>query len=243
MQLYEELDKAGFDVFLDTRSIPFGVNFQSTLWHRMADSDVVILLDTPRFRESYWTVQELAQANSTSLQILHLLWPGMKPDQESAFSEFLSLQKRHFRSKRRRGPGSYLTNAMCKSIVAEAESLRARALAVRHRNLVDNFCDRAREESVRSIAVQPERFISLGLKNGTKVAVVPTVGVPRADRYHEMELGIRKSYPKAKQLWLLYDERGILETWLGHLEWLNSHLPVTAVQVSKCAIPLRGGLR
>ena len=41
IQLYERLDAAGFDVFLDTRSVPYGTDFQGILWHRMADSDVV----------------------------------------------------------------------------------------------------------------------------------------------------------------------------------------------------------
>jgi hypothetical protein len=76
IQLYEALDALGFDVFLDTHGVPPATDFQSVLWHRLADSDVVVLLDTPDFRTSRWTVQELARANATSLQILHLLWPG-----------------------------------------------------------------------------------------------------------------------------------------------------------------------
>ena len=44
-QLYEELDRRRFDVFLDTNGVPPGRDFQSTLWHRLADSDVVVLLD------------------------------------------------------------------------------------------------------------------------------------------------------------------------------------------------------
>jgi hypothetical protein len=77
IQLYESFDKAGFDVFLDTRSVPYGADFQSILWHRMADSDVVVLLDTPNFRASYWTQQELSQANATNVQIMHLLASGL----------------------------------------------------------------------------------------------------------------------------------------------------------------------
>jgi len=68
IQLYEKLDAAGFDVFLDTRGTPPAVDFQSVLWHRLADSDVVVLLDTPRFRESRWTREERARANSTNIQ-------------------------------------------------------------------------------------------------------------------------------------------------------------------------------
>jgi uncharacterized protein YjiS (DUF1127 family) len=242
VQLYENFDKAGFDVFLDTRSVPYGVDFQSILWHRMADSDIVVLLDTPNFRASHWTQQELSQANATSIQILHLLWPKVRPDQSSAFSEFALLQSSDFKGRKRIGEQARLVNVAVQTIVAKAESLRARALAARHRSLVDNFCDRARDENAKTVAVQPERFISVTLANGGKVAVVPTIGIPRADRYQEIDVAIRKAAPDAKQIWLLYDERGILDNWLGHLEWLDSHLPVKSVQVSKCADRLRGGV-
>ena len=62
-KLYDILDANGFDVFLDTRSVPPAQNFQDQLWHRMTDSDAVILLDTPSFRTSRWTKEELMFAN------------------------------------------------------------------------------------------------------------------------------------------------------------------------------------
>ncbi|MEW3673962.1 toll/interleukin-1 receptor domain-containing protein, partial [Pseudomonas aeruginosa] len=78
--LYDALDARGFDVFIDVRSVPPAADFQSQLWHRMSDSDVVVLIDTPGFREGRWTAEELARANATNVQILHLLWPGQKED-------------------------------------------------------------------------------------------------------------------------------------------------------------------
>jgi hypothetical protein len=188
VQLYECFGKAGFDVFLDTRSVPYGVNFQSILWHRMADSDVVVLLDTPNFRGSHWTQQELSQANATNIQILHLLWPGIKADDASAFSEFVPLLKSNFRGHGFIGERARLNAATSNKIISKAESLRARALAARHRSLVDNFCDRAKDAKVLSLVVQPERYISVERRKGEKVAVVPTIGVPRADRYQEIEV-------------------------------------------------------
>jgi hypothetical protein len=234
------LNKAGFDVFLDTRSVPYGIDFQSVLWHRMADSDVVVLLDTPSFRQSHWTVQELSRANTTNIQILHLLWPKVNPDESSAFSEFVSLSSSNFRGRDKTGPRARLTDAAAELIVTKTESLRARALAARHRGLVDNFCDQAKGERARFVAVQPQRFISLKLEEGKRIAVVPTIGIPRADRYHELEQSIRNVDNTVDQVWLLYDERGILETWISHLDWLNAHLPATSVQVSNCSALLRG---
>jgi hypothetical protein len=233
IQLYERLDAAGFDVFLDTRSVPYGTDFQGILWHRMADSDVVVLLDTPGFRASRWTREELARANATNIQILHLLWPSIVPDSSSAFSEFLSLATADFRTAATLGEDARLTDSKVQDILVHVESLRARALAARHRSLVDNFCDRARDEKARSVAVQPQRFIAVELANGDPVAVVPTIGVPTAHLYHEIERAVQRAGIKAKEIWLLYDERGILESWIEHLGWLDEHLPVVSVQVTK----------
>jgi hypothetical protein len=90
------------------------------------------------------------------------------------------------------------------------------------------------------VAVQPERYISVVLRTGRKVVVVPTIGVPRAELYQRIDSAIRKLAPTTKDMWLLYDERGILKEWLGHLAWLDGHLPVRSVQVSNADDQLRG---
>jgi hypothetical protein len=207
----------------------------------MADSDVVVLLDTPNFRASRWTREELSRANSTNVQILHLLWPGVLPDASSAFSEFMVLERQDFRTRAVTKEHARLKDASILRIVTRVEALRARALAARHRSLVDSFCDKAREEGAKSVAVQPERFISVELATGRHVAVVPTIGVPRADRCHDIEKAIAKGEVIPDGVWLLYDDRGILETWIEHLDWLNKHLPVSAVQITKCSSELRSG--
>lgn len=232
IQLYENLDAAGFDVFLDTHGVPPAVDFQSTLWHRLADSDVIVLLDTPRFRESRWTREELSRANATSIQILHLLWPDASPDANSAFSEFYPLDAFDFSDDERVGERARLKEDTLNSIRVRAESLRARAISARHRYLVDNFCDQAR--AVGRIAnVQSARFISLETPDAARIAVVPAVGVPNAARYQQIEKAIVDSGDQYKKIWLLYDERGILDDWLQHVSWLNKHLPLIAVRVSE----------
>lgn len=241
IQLYEKLDAIGFDVFLDTRGVPPAADFQDVLWHRLADSDVIVLLDTPDFRASRWTREELARANSTSIQILHVLWPGVSPDAASAFSEFLPLDANSFVTSDRTGVLARLEEATADLIGTRVESLRARALSSRHRFLVDNFCDQARSIGCVPV-VQPERFITVELVDKQNIAVVPAVGIPNAIRYQEIEDSIAKSGTKFAKVWLLYDERGILENWLVHVDWLNQHLPLTAVRVSEGRQRLTAGI-
>lgn len=229
-QLYDALDAQGFDVFIDVRSVPPGVDFQAELWHRLADSDVVVLLDTPGFRESRWTTEELARANATNVQILHVLWPGQNRDEATSFSEFFELQAASFDG---RGAAARLTNTTVEEISRQVERLRARAIAARHRYLVDSFCDSIRDAGMQA-SLQPERWISVTDRDGQELAVVPTVGVPTSERIHRVFADIASRERDFKGVWLLYDDRGVLKSWLGHLQWLDSYLPVQTLTVASC---------
>jgi hypothetical protein len=228
MQLYEALDRRGFDVFLDTQGVPPGRDFQSVLWHRLADSDVVVLLDTPHFFESRWTEQEVARANATNVQILHVLWPGRPVPAGSALSGFHGLTSNMF-SGTELGDSAQLQQSAVDAIAIEVESLRARALFLRHRYLVDAFCDEAKRRGMAA-DVQPSRHIVLGGKMGP-IAVVPIVGVPSAMRLHDVHRELERQPSKNGAIWALYDERGLLEETLSHLDWLNLSLPLIAVRV------------
>jgi hypothetical protein len=66
IELYEELDAKGFDVFLDTVSIRPGDEFQKVLAHRLADVEVIVLPHTRDFVGSRWTIEEFTQATAMS---------------------------------------------------------------------------------------------------------------------------------------------------------------------------------
>ena len=73
IQLYEALDQNGFDVFLDTLSIRPGEAFQEVLWHRLADTDVIVLLDSPGFLSSRWTTKELGERQDSQERLRDFL--------------------------------------------------------------------------------------------------------------------------------------------------------------------------
>jgi len=64
VQLHDTLSARGFDVFLDTHDILKGEPFQDALWHRLCDSDVMVMLDTPTYFDSKWTRQEIGRARA-----------------------------------------------------------------------------------------------------------------------------------------------------------------------------------
>lgn len=229
-KLYDELDKRGFDVFIDTRSVPPAADFQAELWHRMSDVDTIVLIDTPGFREGRWTKAELAQANLLGIQTLHLLWPGQKEESKYAFSHFVKLQTSDFKGSSP-GRGATITQDAINAICTLAEELRAQAMALRHAHLVDNFCDAARDLAFIP-SVQPERWISVALPKGKSLAVVPAVGRPTSDRINTIFESISAHKATDAPIWAIYDSRGLHENWVKHLNWLDGHLPIRTLSVA-----------
>ena len=240
-QIFDAMTDHGFDCFLDTKSVRPSSKFQDELWHRLADSDVVILLDSPNFRKSHWTVQELTQANATNVQILHLLWPSVSPDPTSSFSLFEQIHDTDFDNRNGTVEKlSTLTNDRIAKIVRSVESLRARAIAARQTALIDSFADLLARRGI-SATLQPDRYLEVNFRS-KRYAFLPTVGVPSSERLHKLLIRLRKAGIK-KNVFSLYDERGILEDWRAHLNWLSDHLPVKTVETGHVDSWIDGELR
>lgn len=224
IQLFEQLEKNGFDVFLDTHCIRPSEPFQEELWHRLADTDVVVLLNTPRFLESNWTTEELAQANSMSIGILQLIWSNHKLERNAEISIPYQLKDSDFHNK-------VLVDDTVKKIVDKVESLRARTLAARRDNITTEFISSVRNKKIKAY-LQSNKFITLTSSDGKEHIVIPTIGVPQAFTYHQsQELVHRIKSSEAVGIYLLYDHINIREKWLKHLEWLDKYLPVTSIKI------------
>lgn len=231
IQLYEHLDQKGFDVFLDTHSLQAGDYFQDELWHRMVDADVVVLLDTPGFLESYWTEQELAKASGMGICILQVIWPGHQQAQYSALCTPLYLKQADFENGITKSELATLNFDALARIASDTESLRARSLAGRQDNLIEEFTATATAHNI-STYLQPEKFLILTNKNGQDVALIPTVGVPQSFTFSDVqELIKRIRNSDMAQIYILYDHRNIVGKWETHLGWLNTHLPVKARRI------------
>lgn len=227
IQLYEELEKSGFDVFLDTHSIRPGEPFQDELWHRMADSDIIVLLNTPSFLESHWTKEELAKANSLSIGIVQVVWPDSKLIPEAHICSPIQLEKSDFID----GHDNKLIDDILKKIIESTEILRARTLAARQDNLTSEFISFAMQSKTK-VTLHPDKFISLHKKE-CEYIIIPTIGVPQSlscNNAEELIQKIKKDKPKG--IYLLYDHVNIRDKWLCHLEWLNQYLPVKSLKLS-----------
>jgi hypothetical protein len=226
-QLYEALDAAGFDVFLDTHGVlrP-GEPFQEILWHRIADTDVAVLLDSPDFLASRWTEEKLARANDSNLQILQILWPGQSEGAAAAFSTFHPLEHGDFERDETLGPSARLREACIATLVDEVEGLRARAMGARHAFLVREFLLEARRAGL-PVRTTLERALIVSAPSGDRL-ILPAIGIPDAERYEGLE-ELHQRESMTGRLYspppiLLYDQRGIRTRWLKHLRWLDNNL-------------------
>jgi hypothetical protein len=232
-QLRVAFDDAGYDTFLDISSVPKGDDFQAVLWHRLLDSDVMVLLDTPGFLTSRWTQEEVAKASAMSVGILRVAWPGVVGERFAELAAHLLLKDGDLLPSKRLSDGAVVR------IVRTAEGLRARNVAARHDNLVGEFCEAARGAGLR-YAVQPERFV-LGWKaDGKRVAAIPAVGVPDARRFHDAARRFPVAGETADEAVLLYDHRGMHDAWTEYLGWLDQYLPVKGLRVVNTAAFLEG---
>lgn len=229
VQLYERLEESGFDVFLDTHSIKAGNVFQDELWHRMADTDVVVLLDTPNFLGSEWTQEELAKASAMSIGILQLVWPNHIPERMSELSIRFHLSENDFEDKEFK----ILKEDSVSNIISMSESLRARSLGSRQDNIIKEFITPARNLGL-SVDLQPEKIITIDRSNGEEFVIIPTIGVPHSFTYNQSEELVKRIRShKRNRAFLLYDHRNIRDKWLKHLAWLDSYLPIGSIKITE----------
>lgn len=233
-QLYERLDKSGFDVFLDTVSVRPGDPFQEVLWHRLSDTDVVVLLDTPGFLNGRWTEEELAKASAMTIGILQLVWPNHTPAAKSDLCQRFYLDsEKSFSHYDDSILDNSLSDETLDKITVAVESLRARCFAARYDNLVKELKNAAIEAGC-SVTVQANRHVLVSKIAGKSIATIPSVGVPEAINYQEIhQIYEEKADPGIFETILLYDHRNVRETWCQHLSWLDRHLPVRSVRITE----------
>jgi len=240
IQLFERLKKAGFDVFLDTYSIRPGEPFQDELWQRLADTDVVILLNTPDLLVSQWTEKELAKANTMAVGILQLVWPTNPEVRYAELTLAETLSNADFGDTDPGTKQGQLTDDCLDRIVGLAESLRARSLAARQSNMISEFSLAAKKLGI-PVSVQPGKFLLVDRGPGRQLIMIPTVGVPQAFTYHqseEMTKTIRTN--EVSGVYLLYDHLNIRDKWVKHLDWLDGYLEVKSLKLLETEAKLAG---
>ncbi|WP_018259671.1 toll/interleukin-1 receptor domain-containing protein [Methylobacterium sp. WSM2598] len=228
LQLHDSLSARGFDVFLDTHDIRPGDPFQDVLWHRLVDSDVMVMLDTPSYFDSRWTRQEIGRARAKDIQVLRVIWPEHTPSKLTDLAETIYLESADLA-----GPDGPITADKAEAIVLGVEKLRSRSIAARYMSITGKL--RADIEKIGAAVegIGAHRAIAVRLLNDKKVWAYPVVGVPTAEVLNDVAEKARRA-DQAEIPVLVYDHVGIRDAWSAHLKWLDENIQaVRAIKVSE----------
>jgi hypothetical protein len=215
VQLFEHLSSRHFDVFLDTHGIAPGADFQETLWHRLSDSDALVMLDTTTYFERRWTTQEFGRALAKSLVPVRIGWPGVKPNGRSLATESVQLTSADFAPNEQ-----VLTDEALQTVTLAIEKARSRGIAVRSAELNGAVIAAVEKVDGQFLALGPKRTIIVQLHSGHKVLIYPSVGVPTAEHLHEAALLETIGDSRA----VVYDDAGVAPAWQEHLTWLGTEI-------------------
>jgi hypothetical protein len=228
VQLHDLLSGRGFDVFLDTHDIRPGESFQDVLWHRLCDSDVMVMLDTPTYFESKWTRQELGRARAKEIHVLRVVWPDHTPTRHTDFAETVYLDRTELSG----GDGPIVT-AVADQIVLAIESLRSRSIASRYMSITGRLRAEVQKIGGELEGIGAHRAISVRLPDNRKLWAYPIVGVPTAYLLNDIAEKARRADQREMPV-LVYDHIGIRDQWTAHLKWLDENIStVRAIRVAE----------
>src|SRR5690606_5931770 len=126
LQLFDAIAARHFEVFLDTHGIAPGDDFQATLWHRLCDSDVLVMLDTPGYFSSRWTEAEFGRALAKSISVLRIGWPDVGASPRTLTASQLPLTKDEVNQDT-----GLLSEAAIRRVCEHLETVRSQSVAVR----------------------------------------------------------------------------------------------------------------
>lgn len=235
VQLHDVLTGRGYDVFLDTHDIRPGGPFQEQLWHKLCDTDVMVMLDTPGYFDSRWTAQEIGRARAKGIHILRVVWPGHSPSRFTDIADTRYLSNADIR----RADGSLKTKVV-DGIALDIERLRSRALAARHRLLSGRLAAEAESVGGTLEGIGAHRAIAIRLAGGDLLWAYPVIGVPTADLMHDIIEKAEKAGQGGHPA-LVYDHIGLRPQWQSHLVWLGEKIPDLAwIKVTEASWALAG---
>lgn len=214
LQLFNGLSAKIYDVFLDTHGILPAEDFQGVLWHRLCDSDVLVMLDTPTYFDSRWTSAEFGRALSKGISILRIEWPGVVASRRTATASSLVLKDADVEATTGK-----LTEEALQRISDRVEVVRAESHAVRSLNLFSSLklAIECVGGEVTGTGIHNAVFIRLA--DGKEIVAYPTLGVPTSVTFNQAA-----ERAAGKDAAIVYDHIGLQEQWLRHLAWLGDNI-------------------
>lgn len=211
LQLFDEFSSRHFDVFLDTHGIAPAEQFQPLLWHRLCDSDVLVMLDTPTYFDSRWTSAEFGRALAKCISVLRIGWPDSTPSMRTRTASRAELLAEEIDTATGR-----LSDAAVARICIQLEAVRSQSVAVRRLNLVSGLRLAIERIGGDVLGVGAKQAVHIRLADQREVIVYPAVGVPTSVSLHDALLDSGE-----RPVAVIYDHVGLHPSWQQHLDWLG----------------------
>ena len=230
-QLHDLLTARGFDVFLDTHDIRPGDPFQDVLWHRLCDSDVMIMLDTPTYFDNKWTRHEFARALTKEVHVLRVVWPGHQPSKLTELAKTIYLNYDDLMDAD--GP---IGTDKADDIALSVERLRSRSIASRYLSITGRLRADIQKFGATIEGIGAHRAITVRLPDRRRIWAYPVIGIPTAENLNDIADKAALCTGQSELPVLLYDHIGIRSSWSAHLDWLSENIKtVRMMNISEAA--------
>lgn len=214
LQLYEALSARQFNVFLDTHGNQANEDVKALSWHKLYDSDVLLMLDTPGYFNQRWTNAEFGRVLAKGISILRVNWPEVIPSRRSATAWLTTLTNEDVQQDL-----GLLEETALQAVCLKVEEIRSQNHAIRSVNIISNLRIAIQAIGGKMLGVSSHRALHMQLPDGRFLTVYPTMGVPTPVLLDEALNHTSNSQSVA----VVYDPIGLHQKGLPYLDWLKTH--------------------
>jgi hypothetical protein len=201
-QLFEMLSARRFEVSLDHDDNTVDRKFSHQLWHRLCDSDVLLMLDTPTYFERRWTNAEFGRALAKGIGVLRVGWPDSTSSARASTASLLQLAGSEFNSSSKQFEESALQR-----ICMKLEEVRSQSYAVRLVNFTSKLRIAVEASGGRLMGVGTQNMVYIQLSSGKYLKAELTLGVPANQQHND------RAWQQSDAL--IYDPIGLHSMWLS----------------------------
>ena len=231
--LYEELQKRHYKPFLDKNALQPTVDFQAHLMHELADSDILILLDSGGNRESKWCQEEINAALARGMAAVTLTWQFGAT--RTSYMEFAAMENIDIRPEHISHSTHYESNPpgfrhrlqqeVMHAILNRVDAIRARAQAskvIKLKELLEEM------HSASSRLSFDQKGCMLKFDD---ITYKPIIGVPHAQDFYDSQ---------GMPCTLAYYKTGVLDSHIRLIDWLacKSQISIQGLQSNEYRNPL-----
>lgn len=182
-QLFIELSKRNFVPFLDSYIIEPGVDFQQYLMHELADSEVMIFINSKNYGSSQWCKEELANASNIAVPIIQLCFEEAENLPEADISKRVPMGKMSDKS--------CAYGAKMDEIMDAVENYRAQGYEIRRKTLVELLNDKYSDANFINVSngmlYSDRKKVAVSLINRIPTTFDLQHAEERMHRVHEIE--------------------------------------------------------